>query len=126
MATVIERIPNYAIEDLIKDCLDDFDFDKVYFVMRSLDWKWFSHDTESVTVPSTARMRKTAARLLRSAYYDDYLEHNGDSGFAATGGFEAEFREVFAEEGVFNTLRPMENGSFTLRFVVESKHTYGA
>jgi len=82
--------PKPEVKDLdymIKDIMNEFDFDKVYEVMDALDWKW-----RGVT-PSIKDLRETAERLLRGAAESrlgDYKSSHHEIGIQnSTGGFEA-------------------------------------
>jgi hypothetical protein len=72
---------------MIKDIMDNFDFDKVYEAMDALDWKWRGE------TPSLYDLREEADRLLWGAaksrlgdFKDEYWEipiMNGCGGFEA-------------------------------------------
>lgn len=70
----------------IEDCLNHFDFDKVYQVMQYLDWKWYSPD-HGYKVPSIERMKRTALSLASDAY--DGVVSGHQHYVSGTGGFEA-------------------------------------
>jgi hypothetical protein len=72
---------------MIKDIMDNFDFDKVYEAMDALDWKWRGE------IPSLYDLREEADRLLWGAaksrlgdFKDEHWEipiMNGCGGFEA-------------------------------------------
>jgi hypothetical protein len=72
---------------MIKDIMDNFDFDKVYEAMDALDWKWRGE------TPSLYDLREEADRLLwgaaKSRLGDFKDEHWEIPIINATGGFEA-------------------------------------
>jgi hypothetical protein len=88
--------PQPVIKDLeymIKDIMDEFDFDKVYEAMDALDWKWRGE------IPSISDLRETAESLLRGAA-ESRLGHFKDTHHEVaiingTGGFEA---KAFCDE----------------------------
>ena len=75
---------------MIKDIMDNFDFDKVYEAMDALDWKWRGE------TPSLYDLREEADRLLwgaaKSRLGDFKDEHWEIPIINATGGFEARAR----------------------------------
>lgn len=77
---------------MIKDIMDDFDFDEVHKVMKYLGWEWSDCDD----VPSTYSIIKLAEWLLKEAYDKNTT--------VAQGGFRAS----------------MENGSLELSFILQS------
>jgi len=81
---------------MIKDIMDNFDFDRVHRVMEYLEWEWYSCDG----VPSTYSLIKKAEWLLKEAYAKNTT--------IAYGGFMAS----------------MENDSLSLSFVLESMTTF--
>jgi hypothetical protein len=73
--------------DLILDCLDEFDFDRVQRVMTLLDWKY----GDSSEVPDTQTLRKNARKYLQEVIIGAIERKNvGDEYIAATGGFRYE------------------------------------
>jgi phage pi2 protein 07 len=81
---------------MIKDVMDEFDFDKVHKVMKYVGWEWGDCDG----VPSTYSLIKVAEELLKDAYTKNTT--------VAQGGFIAK----------------MENGSLELSFILESMTTF--
>jgi len=70
--------------DLILDCLDEFDFDKVRRVMTLLDWKY----AVSKEVPDIQTLRKNARKYLTEAA-KEALQKNCEF-TCSTGGFRYE------------------------------------
>jgi len=72
---------------MIKDIMDNFEFDKVYEAMDALDWKWRGQ------TPSIEDLREEAERLLwgaaKSRLGDFKDTHHDVAIINATGGFEA-------------------------------------
>lgn len=60
---------------MIRECLDNFDFEKVQEVMEFLHWEW----TSSVGVPTVDDIRGVARRQLKRAIKEDLI-------FIETGG----------------------------------------
>jgi len=75
------------LEYMIKDIMDEFDFDVVERAMDALDWKWRGE------APTIYDLREEAERLLRGAAesrLDDYKDTHHDVAIInACGGFEA-------------------------------------
>ena len=75
------------LEYMIKDIMDEFDFDQVERAMGALDWKWLGE------TPTIYDLREEAERLLRGAAasrLDDYKDTHHDVAIInACGGFEA-------------------------------------
>lgn len=75
------------LEHMIKEIMDEFDFDKVYETMNALDWRWGGE------IPSIEDLRETAESLLRGAAksrLNDFKDaHHDVAAINATGGFEA-------------------------------------
>jgi hypothetical protein len=73
--------------DLIMDCLDEFDFDRVHKVMFFLDWKY----SDSNDVPPVQELRKNARKYLQEVLIGAIERKNvGDEYITATGGFRYE------------------------------------
>ena len=72
---------------MIKDIMDNFEFDKVYEAMDTLDWKWRGQ------TPSIEDLREEAERLLwgaaKSRLGDFKDTHHDVAIINACGGFEA-------------------------------------
>jgi hypothetical protein len=86
---VLEQ-PKPVVKDLeymIKDIMNEFDFDKVERAMDALDWKWQGE------TPTIYDLREEAERLLRGASesrLDHYTTTHHDVAIInACGGFEA-------------------------------------
>jgi len=75
------------IEYMIKDIMDEFDFNKVERTMEALNWKWLGE------IPTFYDLRETAESLLRGAAENrlgDFKDTHHDIAIInATGGFEA-------------------------------------
>ena len=78
------------LEYMIKDIMDEFDFDRVKLTMDALNWKWYS---SNYSIPTINELKIQAERLLRGAaesrlgeFKDTYHEVPIIN---ATGGFEA-------------------------------------
>jgi len=56
------------MKDQIDYIMDKFNFERVHVAMTAVDWKWvdYSNMSES-SVPSIARLKEAARRLLNSA-----------------------------------------------------------
>jgi hypothetical protein len=78
---------NKELMIMIKDIMDNFDFDKVYEAMDALDWKWRGE------TPSLYDLREEADRLLwgaaKSRLGDFKDTHHEIAIINACGGFEA-------------------------------------
>ena len=83
----LEQPKEKDIDDMIKDIMDEFDFDKVERVMESLNWKWRGE------TPTLYDLREEALRLLRGAAKSRLgnfkNEHHDVAIINACGGFEA-------------------------------------
>jgi hypothetical protein len=75
------------LEYMIKDIMDEFDFDQVERAMGALDWKWRGE------MPTIYDLRETAERLLRGAAASRLGDYKGTHHeipiLNGTGGFEA-------------------------------------
>ena len=69
--------------DLIMDCLNEFDFDKVSDVMTFLNWTWGEE------IPTVQELRANARKYLK-AVIQGALESEGKEYITATGGFRYE------------------------------------
>jgi hypothetical protein len=82
------------LEYMIKDIMDEFDFDVVERAMNALDWKWRGE------APTIYDLREEAERLLRGAAASrlgEYKDsHHEVASVYATGGFEA---KAWCDEG---------------------------
>ncbi len=88
-----------SFEYLFEKIEQSFDWNKVYNVMKVLDWHWQIHD-ELYGIPRTDTIKKTARRLLFHIYEQG-------KGSTSTGGFSA----------------GMEDGELWLTFQIEECHT---
>lgn len=70
---------NVVPREVIDDVLDNFDFDKVYNVMKYIGWTWHNKDLQKQDLIRTAR------DLLIDVSGEDF----GDGGYSSTGGFTA-------------------------------------
>lgn len=61
----------------VENIMDEFDFDRVHKTMKSLNWEW-----RDKGVPDITEIRENAIYILNRAY-------ESESGYCATGGFEA-------------------------------------
>jgi hypothetical protein len=64
----------------VDSILDEFDFDKVRTVMKTLNWTYF----DSTEVPTVSRIYRMARNLLIAAYTAD----PSPEWYTASGGFE--------------------------------------
>jgi len=75
------------LEYLIKDIMDEFDFDQVERAMEALNWRWRGE------IPTIYDLRETAESLLRGAAKSrlgDFKDtHHEIAIINGTGGFEA-------------------------------------
>ena len=75
------------LEYMIRDIIDEFDFDRVERTMETLNWKWRGE------TPTLYDLRKEAEHLLRGAAksrLNDFKDTHHDIPIInATGGFEA-------------------------------------
>lgn len=73
--------------DIIMDCLEEFNFEKVHEVMFALDWKY----ADSVDVPDSQLLRKNARKYLQEVIRGA-LHRKGTGGeyTIQTGGFRYE------------------------------------
>lgn len=71
--------------EMVMDCLDEFNFEKVHKVMFFLDWRY----ADSKDVPTVEQLRKNARKYLIEVLREglDHREHT-----IATGGFRYEGR----------------------------------
>ena len=74
--------------DLIMDCLDEFDFDRVSDVMTFLNWEW-SLDKDDYRVPTVQDLRANARKHLKAVIQGAH-ESEGKEYVTATGGFRYE------------------------------------
>jgi len=83
----LEQPKEKDLEYMIKDILNEFDFDKVYEAMDALDWRWRDE------IPTIYDLRETAESLLRGAAksrLSDFKDtHHEIAIINGTGGFEA-------------------------------------
>jgi hypothetical protein len=97
------------LEYMIRDIIDEFDFDKVERTMEALNWKWRGE------TPTLYDLRKEAEHLLRGAAksrLSDFKDTHHDVAIInATGGFEA---KAWCDEGKTKII------GLDLAFVVES------
>lgn len=68
-------------DTMVREILDDFDFEKVHSVMNFLNWKWVNLGH----VPTVADLQAEASRLLVSL--------KGEPGIKGTGGLRASFKQ---------------------------------
>jgi hypothetical protein len=69
---------------IIKNILEDFNFEKVHKAMTSLDWAWLTYQR----VPTEKEIKKCAENLLEDALKQSY-ENKGKGFYCATGGLKA-------------------------------------
>lgn len=69
--------------DLIMDCLNEFDFEKVSDVMTFLNWTWGEE------IPTVQELRANARQYLKQVI-QGALESEGKEYITATGGFRYE------------------------------------
>lgn len=82
--------------DLIMDCLDEFDFNKVNKVMHYLGWKY----SDSNDVPTVQELRKNARKYLQMVA-EEALSTNKEY-TVATGGFRYEAKVYENENNVLS------------------------
>ena len=106
---VLEQPKEKDVDDMIKDIMDEFEFDKVYEAMDALDWRWREE------IPSIYDLRKTAERLLRGAAASRLGAwkdtHHEVPILNATGGFKA---KAYCDEDKTKIIR------LELEFIVTS------
>jgi hypothetical protein len=87
-------------DEHIKYIVDSFNFEKVYNVMKFVDWKWYNPKTQGMYVPTIDEMKNVVIKLLYSVYIDN------DDVFAMTsGGFRASKYEDHLElEFILSTI----------------------
>lgn len=88
-----------SVNQQIEEIIEEFDFEKVYKVMITLDWIWFGG---RITIE---RLKETAEHLLQDAYN----RSTGDESYCSTGGFRAVYVRDFG---------------FRLSFEVDSWETF--
>jgi hypothetical protein len=83
----LEQPKEKDLEYMIKDIMDEFEFDKVERAMEALNWKWRGE------TPTLYDLRETAESLLRGAAksrLSDFKDtHHEIAIINGTGGFEA-------------------------------------
>jgi hypothetical protein len=83
----LEQPKEKDLEYMIKDIMDEFDFDQVERAMEALNWKWRGE------TPTIYDLRETAESLLRGAAKSrlgDFKDtHHEIAIINGTGGFEA-------------------------------------
>jgi hypothetical protein len=83
----LEQPKEKDLEYMIKDIMDEFDFDQVERAMEALNWKWRGE------TPTLYDLRETAESLLRGAAKSrlgDFKDtHHEIAIINGTGGFEA-------------------------------------
>ena len=70
--------------EIIMDCLDEFDFDRVHKVMTFLDWKY----SDDKAVPSVETLRKNARKYLKMVAEEAL--NSKSTYITGTGGFRYE------------------------------------
>lgn len=78
---------------------ENFDWKKVYRVMKLLDWTWGM--SEEASIPGIERIKKAARERCYGAF-------TNESGYSGSGGFLAQYKD----------------GCLDLKFVVEEWSTY--
>jgi hypothetical protein len=83
----LEQPKEKDLEYMIKDIMDEFDFDQVERAMEALNWRWRGE------IPTIYDLRETAESLLRGAAKSrlgDFKDtHHEIAIINGTGGFEA-------------------------------------
>jgi hypothetical protein len=96
---------------VIKDAVDNLDFELIHRVMDLLNWTWWT--PEGGAVPSVYELKKTV-----SSYLGDILSRKEcDNYHIATGGFEYSFRVYEPNEGEADTFDNCVNVS--VKFVLD-------
>lgn len=76
-----------AVEQMIGDILNNFDFDKVQVTMENLNWKWAGEWVSTdMLINQAKRLLETAAEIRLGEYKDSHWELGIMS---ATGGLQA-------------------------------------
>ena len=83
----IESCFSSVVREKIRDIMEDFNFQKVHNVMKTLDWKWAM---SKYGVPTIDELKHEAKRLL--------IEACGEKTCVATGGFRAVYEEGTSED----------------------------
>lgn len=68
------------VEERLDSIMDNFNFERVYNVMKAIDWKWVKKDS-SYGVPTVDEIKEKAANLLWNLV-------NSDVNLISTGGLE--------------------------------------
>jgi hypothetical protein len=92
-------------QEQIDEIMDNFNFERVHTCMKAVNWTWWNggEDDES-GVPSVAKLRKRSREHLWSV-----ANHRNKERIISSGGLEAQ---------------KYENGSLSLRFVLEEHEIY--
>lgn len=116
----IEAMEMPLIMSVVESILDDFDFLKVYDVMKHLNWGWGKTSEETgdmvVEVPSLTELRNGARSRIIDAIVNSY-EAGGEAWHSSSGGFDA---MVFFEDGKFDS----DHLFIKLKFVVTEWDNY--
>jgi hypothetical protein len=56
------------MNDEIDYIIDKFNFERVHVAMTAVDWKWAKQNLVPTEVPSIARLKETAYRILKIAF----------------------------------------------------------
>lgn len=90
------------MKDKIEQVMDGFDFEKVYQVMKLLDWQWENPDNLGA-IPGIERLKATARRLLQEVAEDRDFSRHSTGGFYATkhedGELALEFLIEYSDSG---------------------------
>lgn len=101
-----------TLEKMRGNIIENFDFKRVYTVMKALDWRW-ACVCDNTRVPMVDEIMESAKRLL-----DEVIESHlkdGENQHISTGGFEASLT-VCEEDGI---------PDLSLKFVVEDWYEGG-
>lgn len=81
------KIYEFNFTQHLTEILVEFDFDRVYTTMKKLNWSWASINDWEGGIPSTRDIKRTAVRLLNSAY-NSALRNTDKYASTATGGLK--------------------------------------
>lgn len=74
--------------DIIEECMENFDFQKVHSIMKTLDWKWFKPNSPDYEIPGIYRIMSFAKNMLEDLVEKSVSEkqslHSSSGGFTAS------------------------------------------
>jgi hypothetical protein len=98
-----------TLDDLIEPVIDSFDFEKVYEMMKAVNWQWVGTAGETFACPSIDRMKEVSKNLLVSVVKNKRYTSMGTGGFLV--------------EKIINEQDSLDNG-LILRFIADSSELY--